>query len=1439
MAEKLVVRMNGAGSYVVTGIASAAIVKVDIVDIDIVLQTKDGSRIILPGAGLAAMGDTPPMVVFTDKGVPADLLMESLGTHLRVADDIGALTSADSSAHAENESTQAQIKEAVAKAVKAAKAQFEHQQQQKEQHSQSSEVSTLTVNTEASVEQTVEKAQKIIENLHSTDYDFVPPHEFNPPPAAAASPPGVPAPISLTPVVTLFMGNVVGTTTDTTTSPGVTILSGGGGALGSDALAKIGPRNAQQFSTTTITGTSGNDLIYAEGNSLGNTSPATSISAYAKEFNLNVAGYFITLNDIVFSDVPAGVTIVGATNNGGGSWTLPSSVVTSNQTFTMVYDKASTGTFDITVDVTGKTTRAAEFHSQQHFRFEYMAVTNVNQVTDASLMYEDGGVLREIYILPTLDQPNLIEADQGNDTIYGGMGYDTITGGDGNNTIIARAGNDQVTLGNGANNVDLGSDNNTVTTGSGNDTIAALDGNNTVDAGDGTNQITLGTGVNTVTTGSGADAITITGGGGTVQAGDGLNVIHVGAGAYSITTGIHADDITVGNGNDTIAAGDGNNTIHGGTGAMQITTGAGDDSVTLAGGGGTINMGDGTNQATVGGGNYTITGGSTDDTLVIGDGNNAIFVGDGTNSVTTGNGNNSITGGAGNDSFTGGTGNDLFSAGLGTNHITGGGGLDTVDYSAITTTGITLSLAGGTATGTSLSDTLTGISHVIGTGLADTITGSSGDNSLSGGAGNDSITGNGGNDSLYGGDGNDTLIGGSGTDVIYGGNGNNSINGGSAGADSLYGGSGNDTFTSPHTGTYYNGTNGASLAAGELNLVDYSTQTAALVINLQTGIGSGGAADGAIYAFTPVGGYNSINGILGGSGSDSILGSNSDDYIQAGTGTEDSLSGGLGNNTLVGGGGTRDDYFMGRGNDTIIGNAATYDALYYNSSPAGVVVNLSNSTQSFVNSLGVTRTVAAYSGSNFGVNATDATSYSIGDAYTVLSGTSTSINEVQGSTNADLVFAGTDFINYYSRGGIDTVYGGSGGVSYLGYEQKDYFFGGTGNDNFYFSNGADRADGGTGSNVIRTNSYYTTTTYNVTVYLDATADTNSNSTADYIDRGVTTLTDSGITYTGFEYGWGNTTSGANAMLVKNFDHILGTSSNDYFVGNANANQINALGGSNTIYGLGGNDTITAIDGTNNIDGGNGTDLVNFQYTNTGVSGTLAQNSGNYTYGVSVFLADGTFLGASDKNSTWGAGYSIYQARTGTTGANFYSTITNVENINGSDYDDVLYGNGGANVIYGNNGNDVLAGNGGADSLYGGSGNDTFRVTSANLAATALFDGGTGTDTLYAPGASFTANSVTNSKYVSIETVDVRNSATGESYGLSYADVQAFADAGTSSTITFNLDSGDTFTASAGTGTALLVSSTATDAVYKFYSDAGHTVNNSVNLQAILNVHYGP
>lgn len=165
----------------------------------------------------------------------------------------------------------------------------------------------------------------------------------------------------------------------------------------------------------------------------------------------------------------------------------------------------------------------------------------------------------------------------------------------------------------------------------------------------------------------------------------------------------------------------------------------------------------------------------------------------------------------------------------------------------------------------------------------DTIFGGYGDDRLFGEAGDDDLDGGSGNDRLDGGDGNDTLIGGTGADILNGGTGDDILEGG-AGADQLNGGTGMD-------------------------YADYSASDAGVTVNLATGTGSGGDAEGDTLS--------GIDGIYGSAFDDTLIG-----FDGQGSSPEDTYTnifhGGAGNDILDGAGG--DDILYGdEGDDTLIG----------------------------------------------------------------------------------------------------------------------------------------------------------------------------------------------------------------------------------------------------------------------------------------------------------------------------------------------------------------------------------------------------------------------------------------------------------------------------------------------------------------------------------------
>jgi Ca2+-binding RTX toxin-like protein len=140
-------------------------------------------------------------------------------------------------------------------------------------------------------------------------------------------------------------------------------------------------------------------------------------------------------------------------------------------------------------------------------------------------------------------------------------------------------------------------------------------------------------------------------------------------------------------------------------------------------------------------------------------------------------------------------------------------------------------------------------------GGADTMTGSQKVDTLLGLGGDDTLSGLGGNDVLGGGDGNDVLRGG-------------------AGADTLNGGNGTDT-------------------------VSYYTSSIGVVVNLETGKGSGGEAQGDLMTgIENVSGSQSWDSMIGTTGANVLQGWNGNDYLLGGRGA-DTLSGGAGADTFL------------------------------------------------------------------------------------------------------------------------------------------------------------------------------------------------------------------------------------------------------------------------------------------------------------------------------------------------------------------------------------------------------------------------------------------------------------------------------------------------------------------------------------------------------------
>ena len=359
-----------------------------------------------------------------------------------------------------------------------------------------------------------------------------------------------------------------------------------------------------------------------------------------------------------------------------------------------------------------------------------------------------------------------------------------------------------------------------------------------------------------------------------------------------------ADSILGDVGTNVLRGGGGDDTIDGLDGADQLFGEAGNDRLVAQAMGETVNGGSGSDTAdyvapimntidlpagtAIGsGGSDTLTSienvDSAGSVSVVGtSGPNVITIVDGPASVFAGGGNDELLGGAGDETLRGEGGNDVLTpftgggtmiGGSGNDRfepfneagyeLLGGTGRDLVDFTKVTTSGVTLDLTVTAPQNAGTGDiTVTELEDVIGTlQRADTITGTGSANRL---------TGQGGDDVLIGAGGNDTLIG-------------------SQGEDDLAGGPGIDTVSFAGWGTGVR----VDLAISGLQDTNVGYDTITQVENI---LGSSFAD--ALF------GNGGPNKLTGGSGNDQLVGRGGNDVLDGGPGT-DSCNGGPGTNKLV------------------------------------------------------------------------------------------------------------------------------------------------------------------------------------------------------------------------------------------------------------------------------------------------------------------------------------------------------------------------------------------------------------------------------------------------------------------------------------------------------------------------------------------------------------
>jgi Ca2+-binding RTX toxin-like protein len=655
----------------------------------------------------------------------------------------------------------------------------------------------------------------------------------------------------------------------------------------------------------------------------------------------------------------------------------------------------------------------------------------------------------------------------------------------------------------------------------------------------------------------------------------------------------------------------------------------------------------------------------------------------------------------------------------------------------ISAAGVTVSLAlqGGAQASAQGSWTLTGFENLSGSTFDDNLGGDTNNNLLAGDMGNDNLSGGDGADILYG-DGRvapDTHGTGtsgpivttpdmasidplfvSGDDVLEGGNGN----------DQLFGGGGSDTAS-------------------------YAGAAFEVFVNLETGFASGGAGNDSLNSIENVTGSafadnlrgNAGDNVLaGGAGNDFMRGLGGNDSVLGGDG-EDYLDGGLGDDLLDGGSGldrvsfavnaasgvTVDLNVAGPQNtghgmdtlvnvehlsgtkfsDTITGNGGD-NWLWGGSDNSGVTGN------DTISGLGGDDLIWVGAGNHVVDGGLGTDTFGVGNDADVPGGVTVSLalqGAAQSSGHGSWTLSG--FENLSGSGFADTLAGDGGANLIAGGLGNDAIAGGAGDDILLGDGLVTITIGNNGSGAI--------TTYNDVAGLYELPSGNDvlegGDGNDTIDGGGGTDTASYASATGgvqvFLTALGGGSSGAagDDTLIS-IENVTGSGHNDVISGNLNANTLDGGDGHDLLRGQAGNDALLGGNGDDFLNGGLGDDML------TGGAGwDRAAYSTGATAGVTVNL---NIVGVAQN-----------------VGAQGMDTLSGIEHLSGTKFNDVLTGDGGDNWIWGGSdasgvtGNDTISAGGGNDLVWVGTGNHTLS-------------GGTGNDTwsLYGSESDITPAGVT-------------------------------------------------------------------------------------------------
>ena len=176
--------------------------------------------------------------------------------------------------------------------------------------------------------------------------------------------------------------------------------------------------------------------------------------------------------------------------------------------------------------------------------------------------------------------------------------------------------------------------------------------------------------------------------------------------------------------------------------------------------------------------------------------------------------------------------------------------------------------------------------------------------------------------------------------------------------------------------------------------------------------------------------------------------------------------------------------------------------------------------------------------------------------------------------------------------------------------------------------------------------------------------------------------------------WTDAAGVVRSGRVADIEYLDGSEHDDILVGDSGADRLEGRGGDDRLAGRAGDDRLEGEAGADVLSGGEGQDTASYRYSDAGVI---------------VRLHSGQAHGGHAEGDTF----------TPVAGMTEGEALFDIEHLHGSDYHDILAGDGRDNTLTGGGGDDTLYGGpaGGDDTLHGGAGHDR------------LF-GGKGNDTLH-------------------------------------------------------------------------------------------------------------